>query len=120
MSVTPTCGTPFEVVQRFPQRSLKIHRHGGWRRKLFDSELSVPLSDSGLASGVVTVAWMEDGRLMIRSDVRKGSHGMHYLKQRWSGYSILARPSEIRSAGSGDSGLMLKLLITLWKFFVVC
>ena len=48
--------------------SLKIHRHGGWQRKLFDSELSVPLSDSGLASGVITIAWMDDGRLMIRSD----------------------------------------------------
>ena len=105
VSVQPVCGTPFEVVLRFPQGivSLKIHRHGGWRKKLFDSELSVPLSDFGLASGVITIAWMDDGRLMIRSDVRKGSHGMHYLKQRWSGYSILARPSEIRSAGSGGT-----------------
>ena len=53
----------------------KIHRHGGWRKKLFDSELSMPLAASGLSSGVITVAWLDDGRMMARSDFRKGVMG---------------------------------------------
>ena len=55
--------------------TLKIHRHGGWRKKLFDSELSMPLAASGLSSGVITVAWLDDGRMMARSDFRKGVMG---------------------------------------------
>lgn len=71
--------------------TLKLHRHGGW---LFDSELSVCLATGGVSSGAVTVGWLDDGRMMVRSDLRKGSHGMHYMKQRWFGYSILVRAAE--------------------------
>lgn len=104
--VQPVNGMPHECVLRYPQGiiTLKLHRHGGWRKKLFDSELSVPMASGGLSSAVVTIAWLDDGRLMVRSDFRKGSHGMHYLKQRWSGYSILARASEISMASGRASG----------------
>lgn len=72
---TPVNGTPYECVLRFPQGvvTLKIHRHGGWRKNVFDSELSVPLASTGLSAAVVTIAWLEDGRMTLRSDFRKGS-----------------------------------------------
>ena len=80
----------------------KLHRYGGWRKKLFDSDLSVPMASSGVSSAVVTIGWLDDGRMMVRSDLRKGSHGMHYMKQRWFGYSILVRASE---CPTGDLGV---------------
>ena len=105
VSFVPVNGTPYECVVRFPEGivSLKIHRHGGWRRKLFDSELSVPLCSSGVSSKVVTIAWCENGRKVIRCDLRKGSHGMSYLQQKWSGFSILARASPVVAEGERSS-----------------
>ena len=91
---------------RFPDGVvvMKIHRHGGWRKKLFDSELSLPVTSTGLSSRVITVAWLDDGRMLLRSDDRRGSHGMHYLKQRWFGFSILARATEPLASSTGSAG----------------
>ena len=101
----PLNGAPHEVNVQFHQALviMKIHRHGGLRKKLFDSDMSVPPVARGVGSDVVTIAWLEDGRKMIRSDPRKGSHGMHYLQQRWSGFSILFRVVELVNdqAGAG-------------------
>ena len=102
----PVNDRPQEVMVHFPQALviLKIHGHCAWRMKLFDSDMSVPPAASGLGAGVITIAWLEDGRKMIRSDLRKGSHSMHYLQQRWFGYSILLRVTEVRRdvAGTGS------------------
>ena len=103
----PVNGVPHEVMGQFPQAVVfvKIHRHGVWRKKLFDSDMSVPPASSGLASCVVTLAWLEDGRKVIRSDVRKGSHSMHYLQQKWTGYSLLFRVTEMVEHGaSAETG----------------
>ena len=96
LGTKPSNGLTHDYVLRFQHGvvHLKIHRHGGWRKKLFDSDLSVPLTPTGVAAGVITVGWLDDGRMFVRSDNRKGSHGMSYLKQRWFGYSILARATE--------------------------
>ena len=87
-----------EVLVQFPGFlvTLKIHAHSAERRKLYDSDMSVSPASSGLGSSVVTIGWLDDGRKMIRSDLRKGSHCMHYLKQKWTGYSILFKVTEIR------------------------
>ena len=58
-----------------------------------------------LDDGLMTVAWLDDGRMTIRSDDRRGSHGMHYLKQRWFGFSILARATEHLASSTGSAGL---------------
>lgn len=69
----PLNGQPHEVMVHFPRSvvTTKIHRHGGLRKKLFDSDMSMPPAAHGLASTVVTVAWLENGRKMIRADLRK-------------------------------------------------
>ena len=103
----PMNGIPHEVMVQFPRTVIfiKIHRHGALRKKLFDSDLSVPPASSGVASCVVTLAWLEDGRKVIRTDARKGSHGMHFLHQRWTGYSLLFRVSELSEhEGSAETG----------------
>ena len=103
----PLNGAPHEVNVQFHQALviMKIHRHGGLRKKLFDSDMSVPPVARGIGSDVVTIAWLEDGRKMIRSDPRKGSHGMHYLRQKWFGYSIFVRSDEPSlGVASGSAG----------------
>lgn len=74
--VKPSNGITHECVIRFPEgvMTVKIFRHGGWRKKLFDSDLALPIAATGLSSRVVTVAWLDDGRMLLRSDGRKGSH----------------------------------------------
>ena len=104
--VKPSNGMNHECVLRFQEGvvTVKIFRHGGWRKKIFDSDLALPVTATGLSSKVVTVAWLDDGRLLLRSDCRKGSHQMHYLRQRWFGYSILLRSGEPLSSASGSAG----------------
>ena len=105
--VKPSNGTTHECVSRFRDGvvTVKIFRHGGWRKKRFDSDLAMPVTATGLSSRVVTVGWLDDGRMILRSDGRKGSHGMHYLRQRWFGYSILVRSDEpLAGSASGGSG----------------
>ena len=105
LKVKPSNGMTREVVLRYARGivTVKLHRHGGWRKKLFDSDMSIPLAPQGVSSGVITVGWLDDGRMMVRSDARKGSHGMHYMKQRWFGYSILVRVSECQSEANMSS-----------------
>ena len=100
----PLSGAPHEVMVVFPGSivTMKIHRHATWRKKLYDSGMSTPPASQGVASAVITLAWLEDGRKVVRSDARKGSHGMHYLQQRWMGYSILFRVSDISETAAGD------------------
>ena len=97
--VKPSNGMTHECVLRFQDIegvvTVKILRHGGWRKKIFDSDLALPITATGLSSKVVTVAWLDDGRLLLRSDCRKGSHQMHYLRQRGFGYSILMRSAPV-------------------------
>ena len=87
----PVSGSSRTFVVKADQALLRITvlRHGTWRRKLVDVHDPAPRQDDPLTHGTVTIAWLENDMIMLRCDNRRGVHRMPFLKDRWTGFTLL-------------------------------